>query len=143
MCQRLYIASRTELTTVRKTKAEPHLELRRAVAADAHARERFSRSDFPHLYVGEAFAPCGCGFPEELPRERKRLPERDEARTMRRLAESLRPAVRGRPRVQVLLCFMGDEDREVTPGRTVTLDELQAPDFRFRDLEVVTVVKAP
>ena len=143
MCQRLYVASRTELARVKKTESAPFLDLRATGEGDAHIREHFPISDFPYLYVAEAYSPCGCGFPEELPGRRPRKLGPEDMATMERLVESLRPAVRGRPRVQLLLCFIGEEDSEMTPGPTILLNELQSPEFRFRDLEIVTVLKAP
>ena len=35
------------------------------------------------------------------------------------------------------------EEDDVSSGRTVTLGDLTAPDFRFRTLEILTVVKGP
>ncbi len=142
MCQRLYVASRTELTRVRKTKSAPYLALRAVGSKEPSVRGHFPVSDFPYLYVAEAHSPCGCGFPEERPKRRLRSLSPEEAATMRRLQESLQPAVRGRPRVQLVLCFIGDEESRMTCGRTVVLSELDNPDFRFRNLEIVTVVKA-
>ena len=104
-------------------------------------REQFAISDFPHLYVAEGFAPCGCGFPEALPGRKLRTLAPEERATMERLGESLRPALRARPRVRLLLCFIGQEHRPEVPGRTVTLTELMSPEFRFRNLEMVTVLR--
>jgi hypothetical protein len=143
VCQRLYVASRTELARVRKTKTAPYLELHAVGPKRASVREHFPISDFPYLYVAEAQSPCGCGFPEELPKRKLRPLSPEEAATMKRLKESLQPAARGRPRVQLLLCFMGEEESQMTPGRTVILSELDSPEFRFRNLEIVTVLRAP
>ena len=139
MCQRLYVATRTGLTRVKKTRADPYLDLRPLPPGDGRVRRHFNLAEFPYVYVAEAFAPCGCGFPEELPRGKRRRAEKEERETMARLAECLRSAVRARPRVQLLLCFLGDEDGEASTGRTVTLSELRHPTFQFRNLEVLTV----
>jgi hypothetical protein len=129
------------LTRVKKTRANPYLDLRPLDQGDTRVRGRFSGSEFPYLYVAEAFAPCGCGFPEDLRAGKERRMKTEEGKTMARLAECLRPAVRGRPRVQLLLCFLGDEETKASLGRTVTLGDLEDPSFRFRNLEVVTVVR--
>jgi hypothetical protein len=141
MCQRLYVASRTELARVRKTKAAPFLELRPLGNEGAGVRRHFPAAEFPHLYVAEAFAPCGCGFPEELGGSESPRIGAEERATMERLREVLRPVARGRPRLQLFLCFLGNEAEEIAHRRTLSLAELESPTFRFRDLEILTVVK--
>jgi hypothetical protein len=143
MCQRLYIASRNELSPVRKRKSAPHLDLHPLNDADDSIRGLFPVAEFPHIYVAEAFAPCGCGFPEAIPGRKARKREPDAVGTMKRLAEALRPAVKGRPRVRLLLSSLGSEDEPAVEGRTVSLGELEDPGFRFQNREVLTVLKAP
>ena len=141
MCQRLYIASRTKLAERRKTRDAPYLQV--VPAETAEVRRHFSRADFPYFYVAEGFAPCGCGFPEELPGRKARSVDASEKATMASLEAILQPAVRGRPRVQLVLSVEGQEDSPVTPGRDILLSDLGQPDFRFRHGEVLTVRRAP
>jgi hypothetical protein len=100
-------------------------------------------ADFPHLYVAEAFAPCGCGFPEDLPNRKARKLEPEAQVTMERLSQSLQPAVKGRPRVKMLLTCLPDDEEQAHAERTVTLADLRDPAFRFRTHEMLTVVKEP
>src|SRR5271169_5612880 len=125
MCQRIYIASRTELSPVRKRKGAPYLGLHPLDDADRTIRRLFPTAKFPHLYVAEAFAPCGCGFPEVVAGKKRRRAEPEAASTMRRLAAALQPAVKGRPTVKVLLSYLGDEDEPVVEGRTISLGDLE------------------
>jgi hypothetical protein len=141
MCQRLYIASRTQLSPVRKRKSAPHLGLHPLDDADCSIRRLFPAAEFPHVYVAEAFAPCGCGFPEAIVGQKRRKVEPEAACTMRRLAVTLQPAVKGRPRVKLLLSCLGDEDEPVVQGRTISLVDLEDPQFRFQSREILTVVK--
>ncbi len=141
MCQRLYVATHVAVGPVKKTKASPSLGLRPLGAESPALRRHFAPGELPHLYVAEAGAPCGCGFPEVLPGRKARQLTIEERATMARLVEVLRPVVRGRPRVQMVLCFVATEEDDVSSGRTVTLGDLTAPDFRFRNLEILTVVK--
>jgi hypothetical protein len=141
MCQRLYIASRTKLADRRKTRDASYLQVAPAEAAEV--RRHFSRADFPYFYVAEGFAPCGCGFPEDLAGRKARRIDPSEKATMASLEMTLQPAVRGRPRVQLVLMFEGSKDSPVTPGRDILLSDLAQPDFCFRHGEVLTVRRAP
>lgn len=67
MCQRLYVATRTPLKTVKRTKQAPYLELQLLGKAAGAIRGRFLPEEFPHMCVAGAYSPCGCGFPEEHP----------------------------------------------------------------------------
>jgi hypothetical protein len=141
VCQRLYIASRTKVAERRKTRDAPYLQV--VPTETPEVRRHFPRADFPYFYVAEGFAPCGCGFPEELPGRKRRAVGASEKATMALLMTALQPAVRGRPRVQLVLSFEGQENSPVTPGRDITLSNLGHADFRFRMGEVLTVRKAP
>ena len=142
MCQRLYIATRTELPSVRKRKGATELALCPAGPDLVTMRRHFNASEFPYLYVAEGHAPCGCGFPEESPGKRKPKRQAEDLGTMKRLQEAIRPAVRGRPRVQMVLCVVGEENEEIVPGPTIAIEELGSPGFQFRSLERLTVVKS-
>jgi hypothetical protein len=143
MCQRLYIASRTELTPMSKRKDAPYLGVRLLEGDREAFRQALPAEEFPYLYAAEAFATCGCGFPEALEGRERRKGDPEAIHTLRRLVEVLRPAVKSRPRVKLLLSFLGDEDEPTSEGRTIGLDDLQSPGFRFQHHEILTVLKEP
>ena len=142
MCQRLYIASFKQLRSVKRNESAASLEVWPAGPEQDRIRRHFPLQDFPHLHVAGAHSPCGCGFPEQLPNGKRRIRQEPQERgTMARLGELLRPVVSSRPRVQLYLCFIGDEDEPPQGRRSASLRELQHAEFCFRNLEVVTVFK--
>ena len=143
MCQRLYIASRTKLTPTSKRKDAPYLGVRPLEGAREVFRQAFPAAECPYLYAAEAFAPCGCGFPEALEGRERRKVEPEALLTMRRLVEVLRPAVKSRPRVRLLLSFLGDDDEPTSEGRTIGLNDLERPGFAFQHHEILTLLKEP
>ena len=140
MCQRLYIASREPLRLLKKTKHEPYLEVRPLDEVGTPVRRHF-RKEFEHLYVAGAHAPCGCGFPEHPSGEHQKAAKiaQEDRLTMQCLHQYLRPIVGKRPRVQLYLCWWGDEDEKPEHEREMRLGELSDPLFRFRRLEILSI----
>jgi hypothetical protein len=143
MCQRLYIASRTRLNTVRRSKAAPLLAVQ-DVSDDARVRERFHR-DRKHLYLAGGHVECGCGFPAVLAEGNKRdAPEGSkDLQSMTALADHLRGACRRHSTVELYLCWATEETEPPLTRRTVTLDDLRDSRFRLRHRELLTVGRAP
>jgi hypothetical protein len=104
---------------------------------------RQSANIFPslnsHFYIAGGHCPCGCAFPEELPDGKSR--SKDNPEDMARLSAALEPVVSSRPRVQLYLCFEGDEEEAPERHRSVRLNGLAQPDFRLHHLEIVTVFR--
>src|SRR5436309_426807 len=140
MCQRLYIASREPLRPLKKTKHEPYLDVRPLGDVGTRVRLHF-RKEFEHVYVAGAHVLCGCGFPEhpsgELDKPLKIAHE--DRLTMRRLHQYLQQNVGKLPRVQLYLCWWGDEDEKPRHERAVRLGELTDPLFRFKRMEILSV----
>jgi hypothetical protein len=139
MCQRVYIASATELTTVRRGPKSPDLDVAQA-PPDSPVRP-YLREDLSYLYVAGGHVPCGCGFPDE-PAEGDAKPGRvDEAdrRSLSALVEHLRPACRKYATVQLYLCWAGQEYDAPAGRRSTTLDDLREAGFRLRHKQVMTV----
>jgi len=139
MCQRVYVASRLDLATVRRDKQSPFLEVRRA-PADAPVR-RFLQRDLPNVYVAGGHVECGCGFPAETAdgeADPKQLEAADIA-SLHALAEWLRPGCRRRGTVRLYLCWAGQEGEDPQADRTVSLSELRQPGFRLKHGDVLTI----
>jgi hypothetical protein len=139
MCQRLYIASRTKLNTVRRSKGSPFLAVE-DVAADAVARRRF-HPDRELLYLAGAHVECGCGFPAVLADGHTPEASVDPADlwSMRALADHLREACRGHSTVELYLCWAHEESEPPLTRRTAALSDLREARFRLRHREVLTV----
>src|SRR5213593_2501063 len=131
MCQRLYIASSEPLRRLKKTKHEPYLEVRPLEDGGTRVRRHF-REEFEHVYVAGAHVSCGCGFPEHPSHHKPRKIAQEDRLTMLRLHQYLLPIVGKRPRVQLYLCWWGDEDEKPQAEREAHLGELTDPSFRFR-----------
>jgi hypothetical protein len=143
VCQRLYIASRTKLKTLRRTKAAPFLVVD-DISDDSRIRGRFG-PDRVFLYLAGAHVGCGCGFPA-VPHEPDGHAGRvDEAdmQSMRALAEHLREACKRHSTVELYLCWAHEESAPPLGRRTVSLGELREAGFRLRHRELLTVGRAP
>ena len=138
MCQRLYLASRTELPTVERGPDSPRLRVKPLSAAASGVRRWFSREAkyFAEAY-GSSPSDCGCGFPEvsERPDERPVDPGDEEA--VRALATYLESTQARKGVAEVLLCWVGDENDPPLHRREVDLAILRAPGFRFRRGEIL------
>jgi hypothetical protein len=142
MCQRLYIASRSKLETVRKTKAAPFLSVR-ALSDDAHVRQRFG-PDRAFLYLAEAHVECGCGFPVVAaePSGPERRTDPADLQSLQALAQYLRRACRGHSTAEIYLCWAHEESEPPLSRRTVSLADLANSGFRLRHRELLTVGRA-
>jgi hypothetical protein len=143
LCQRLYIASRTKLRAVQRSKTAPFLSVRDA-ADNARARARFHPGR-EFLYLAGAHVECGCGFPAVPAAGDKPDATVDAAdlKSMGALADHLRDACRRHSTVQLYLCWVHEEPEAPLTQRTVTLDDLRDPGFRLRHREILTVGRAP
>jgi hypothetical protein len=142
VCQRLYIASRTRLKTVRKTAAAPFLSVE-DVSGNARARGRFG-SDRRFLYLAGGHVECGCGFPvaPAEPGAPETRVDPADLQSMWALAEQLRDAVRRKSTVELYLCWAHEESEPPLTRRTVTLPDLRDRAFRLRHREILTVGRA-
>ena len=104
MCQRLYIASRTKLSTVSRSKASPFLSVQ-AASGSAAMPDRFSR-DREYLYIAGGHVECGCGFPAVLANGEPDAPsDPTDLQSMKALAKHLREACQRHSTVEVYLCW--------------------------------------
>ena len=139
MCQLLYIGSRTELTTVRKTKEAPFLAVE-DVSRDARVRSRFG-SDPTFVYLAAGHVRCGCGFPAvtAAPDASDSTFDPADFQSMQALAEHLRDACRGQSTVDLYLCWPHEEMDPPLTRRTVSLPDLRDATFRLRHREILTI----
>ena len=143
MCQRLYIASRTELAPISKRTDTPYRGVRALGGAREACRQALPAAGVPYLCAAEALAPRGCGLPEALEGRARRKVEPEAILTMRRLVEVSRPAVKRRPGVRPPLSFLGADDEPTSEGRTIGLNDLPGPGFWVLHHEILTVLKEP
>ena len=143
MCQRLYIASRMQLTTVHKTRAAPFIAVHE-LGVDVRAKGRFG-PDRDFVYLAEGHVECGCGFPAVQAEPGAPDPRLDPAdlRSMQALAEHLSGACRRHSTVELYLCWVHEESESPLTRRTVTLDDLRDSAFRLRHRELLTIGRAP
>jgi hypothetical protein len=146
MCQRLYVASPTPLSRIKKTRLNPYLAVRAAEAGPT--RVPFS-AGLSHVHLAEAHVRCGCGFPS-LPamddpgaRVKDIVRKSDDADlvSMRALAQSIRSAVEKRGTVELCLCWAHEELDEPASRRTARIAERLDPTFRLRNREVLAVAR--
>ncbi len=139
MCQRVYVASRLDLPTLRRGARSPFLEVCRA--PEEAAVRRFLQGDLPNLYLAGGHVECGCGFPSETADgelDPKQV-EPADVESLHALGEWLRPACRKRGTVRLCLCWAGLEGELPESARTVSLSQLREPGFRLKHGEVLTI----
>jgi hypothetical protein len=140
VCQRVYIGTRRALTLVKRTEDEPFLAVK-ALETDYIGVRRYFGRKFDHFYVALAHLPCGCGFPAQ-PLETclmtRPIPENDR-KSLARLRDYLRLGLGTRETAQLYFCWVGDEETRPRNERTISLIELDDPEFRFRRSEILTV----
>lgn len=140
MCQRIYIATQKALPLVKRSQREPYLQVEGLTTAQVAVRRHFRR-EFNHFYVAGAHMRCGCGFPahpSDPQAKLTRIPEEDR-KSVACLRDYLRAGLRkGRP-VLLYLCWPGDEGEAPRNERSITVTELEDPEFRFRTSEILTV----
>jgi hypothetical protein len=143
VCQRLYIATRTALTTVSRGKGSPFLTVE-DVSSDARARAHF-HPERRYLYLAGGHVECGCGFAAVQADGTKpdAPPDPADHQSMRALADHLREACRRHSTAELYLCWVHEESEPPLTRRTVTLDDLRDAWFRLKHREVLTVGRAP
>ena len=142
MCQRLFIASRKQLKTVKRRKSGGLLTVS-ALDGRGDVSGGCFGPDREFLYLAGGHVVCGCGFPAVQADGEEGKVEPKDLETMGVLAEHLREACRKHNTLELYLCWVHEEDESPIGRRTVSLDALRSPEFRFRHREVLTVGKAP
>ena len=138
MCQRIYIASRDPLPSVKRSHSAPHVAIL-PLAGDAVGVRRWFSKEATHFAEAHGHASCGCGFPEISDDPPNRPVADDDARAVNALANYLEQR-RGRKYVaELLLCWVGDEGEKPPHSRDIDLGTLRMPGFRFRRGEVLRV----
>ena len=138
MCQRVYLASRTELPALDRGPASPYLRVRPLSEAASAVRRWFSRdaTHFAEAY-GSSPSDCGCGFPEVSEDRNDRPVNREDAEAVSALAAYLESRPGRKYLAEVLLCWVGDEREAPRQSRETDLASLRAPGFRFRRGEIL------
>ena len=137
MCMVVYVASRLPLSLIPWREEAPAFYATELTEDDEGVRRHFA---LPHIVYAGSHTNCGCGFNEgrEYP-EAYDDPEKERAGAMessRRLVEYAKEH-----RVeQIYSCWSGDEGEPREFERRVTLEELVAPEFFFREKELLTIV---
>lgn len=139
MCQRVYIAASRQLPSVKRTRANPHLEVTPLDKCSAFVK-RYFRRGFDNFFVASAHLPCGCGFPAISIDAVKQPGPVDQAdrRTMQALRDYLARNLGRRSTAQMVLFFAGLEERPRNE-RELPLTALDDPEFRLRPSELLTL----
>jgi hypothetical protein len=136
MCQRLYIASRSALPSVRASRKAPHLAV--GPLANESVRQFFS-VEAKHLAEARGHVECGCGFPEANDERPKQAVPPEDAETVKTLAAYLRSLPKRKHAVELVLSNAGMEAEPPTTWRDVSISDLLVPGFRFRRREGLRV----
>ncbi len=140
MCQRIYIGTRRALILVKPSQDERFLQVKALEVEHKGVRRYFGRK-FDHFYVAMAHLPCGCGFPEQpsdTSAMTRPIPENDR-KSLERLRDHLRLGLGASETAQLYYCWVGDEETRPRNERSISLTELDDPEFRFRRSEILSV----
>ena len=138
MCQRIYIASRDPLPSLKRSRSAPHVAIL-PLASDAAGVRRWFAKDATHFAEAHGHVSCGCGFPEISDDRPSRPVADDDARSVQALATYLEQRPGRKHVAELLLCWIGDERQRPSHSREIALGTLRAPGFRFRRGEVLRV----
>ena len=138
MCQRLYIASRHRLPSLKQSRSARHVSILPLGRQAAGVRRWFAK-DATHFAEAHGHASCGCGFPETSEYRPDRPVADDDAQTVNALANYLEQRPGRKYVAELLLCWLGDEDEKPPHSRDIALGTLRMPGFRFRRGEVLRV----
>jgi hypothetical protein len=138
MCQRIYIASRNPLPSLKRSRSAPHVAILPLASAAVDVRRWFSR-DARHFAEAHGPSSCGCGFPEISDYRPDRPVAHDDAEAVKTLASYLEQRPGRKCLAELLLCWVGDEGEKPPHTRDIDLGTLRAPGFRFRRGEVLRV----
>lgn len=140
MCMVVYVGSDQPLPRQPWDEAAPAFCVTDIPECDAEVTRHFSK---PHVcYVG-SHEGCGCGF------QSSEFPEDDDpddlavARQQRaHLARLLRVALEQSTTLELYACWSGDESKDVEYRGVVVPEDLLSARERFRERELLTVVRA-
>ena len=136
MCMVAYIASRSPLPLIEWQKEAPAFNV-----SDLTEHEQPVRSHFalPHIRQAGSHTGCGCGF--NVGREYPQAyddPVAERADAMKSSAQ-LVDYIREHHVEQIYSCWSGDESQPKEFERHIKPDDLIAPDFFFRERELLFV----
>lgn len=132
----VYIASRSPLPLFAWRQAAPAFNV---TALTEHERPVLRHLALPHVRQAVSHTSCGCGFNEG--REHPAAYDDPAAERADALESSARLAryVREHRVEQIYSCWSGDEGEPQASERRVTPEALVAPDFFFRERELLTI----
>ena len=138
MCQRVYIASRSPLPSLKRSHGAPRLEISRLSKGANGVRRWFSREAKNFAEVRGSSA-CGCGFPELSDDRPERFVSDEDVDAVKALTAYLEKLPGQKYVAELLLCWIGDEDERPQQNREIGLEALKRTGFRFRRGEIVRV----
>jgi hypothetical protein len=138
MCLALYIASDQPLTLIPWRDDRPAFHVTELKPEQEHVRRQFSH---PHVYFAGGHEGCACPFNygREFP-EHEDDPEQLTA--ARECVARLSAFVHESKVAQIYTCQFDEEYQPREHKRSVTPEQLRAPEFVFRDRELLEIVNA-
>ena len=136
MCMVAYIASRSPLPLIPWQQDKPTFNVTELTEYEQPVCRHLS---LPHVRQAGSHTSCGCGFNEG--REYAEAYDDPTAERADALESSSQLAryVREHRVEQIYSCWSGDESEAQAFERRITPDELVAPDFFFRERELLAI----
>lgn len=136
MCIVVYVASRSPLPLIAWRQDAPAFNVTELTESEQPVCRNLT---LPHVRQAGSHTSCGCGFNEG--REYPQVYDDPVAARADALesASHLARYVREHQIAQIYSCWSGDEAESKEFDRRITPDDLVAPDFFFREGELLTV----
>jgi hypothetical protein len=135
MCWALYLASDKELPLVPWDDAHPTFNTQALSENEYPVKEQFSLQNV--IYLG-SHQGCGCGFMSTEESESKEKAAREK--TVQSLSSYLDFALQNGARLEMFLCWEGDQAEVPVAKKSVTTNDFLKPAFPLAEKEFANVV---
>jgi hypothetical protein len=135
MCWALYLASDKELPLVPWDETRPSFNTQALSETEVPVKEQFS---FPNVIYLGSHQGCGCGFMAADEDEPEEMASREK--TVHALSSYLTTALQHGARLEMYLCWEGDQKAMPAAKKSVTPKDFLGPEFPLAEKEFANVV---
>lgn len=137
MCLAVYLASRIPLPTSKWNRERPEFYLE----AVSEIKDRLVVTQFTlsNVYFAGSRQGCGCGFLKDGETDEELKVHQENYRSLGRVLDEI---LKQGARAELFACWEGDQAEPAEFTDELTIAQLLAPEFEFKELQFVRVVGA-